>query len=290
MRIVLGGAYGNLGRELLKVLVNRGHEVVAADLVEREVPELSRDSYTFKKLDVTDAAALRGICDGADIVITTVGLVSSSRTLTNYDIDYRGNLNLLNEVKAAGVKKFVYVSVLKADDPRAEGIAMLHAKAMLEEEIKRSGLEYLIVRPTGYFYDIAKVFRPMIEKGTVQVLDPDNRANVIDTPDLAEWMVDHMTDAENAIVSIGGTEVYTYREIAEMCFTAAGKPTVVKTAPAWLFDVLAFLARVRKTGKEAVIRFGKWTMTEDMVAEDVHYGAHSFRDYIKDYFQDMKQA
>ena len=75
-----------------------------------------------------------------------------------------------------------------------------------------------------------------------------------------------------------------------MCFTAAGKPTVMKTAPAWLFDVLAFLARVRKTGKEAVIRFGKWTMTEDMVAEDVHYGAHSFRDYIKNYFQDMKQA
>ena len=35
---------------------------------------------------------------------------------------------------------------------------------MLEEELKKSGIIYAIFRPTGYFYDIAKVFKPMIAR------------------------------------------------------------------------------------------------------------------------------
>ena len=38
MKVVLAGAFGNLGAEILKCLVNEGHEVVAADLKEVPVP------------------------------------------------------------------------------------------------------------------------------------------------------------------------------------------------------------------------------------------------------------
>lgn len=34
-----------------------------------------------------------------DAVITTVGLTGASDKVTNYDIDYQGNLNLLEEAK-----------------------------------------------------------------------------------------------------------------------------------------------------------------------------------------------
>ena len=37
MKIVLAGAFGNLGAEILKCLCAAGHEVVAADLREREI-------------------------------------------------------------------------------------------------------------------------------------------------------------------------------------------------------------------------------------------------------------
>ncbi len=282
MKVVLAGGCGHLGSDILKSLVARGHEVVAADMVERPIEGLDPASYTFKKLDVTNKEALKGLCDGAEIVITTVGLVSASKTLTNYDIDYQGNLNLLNEAKAAGVRKFVYVSVLKADAQRAKdmNIDMLLAKKKFEDELKASGLEYFILRPTGYFYDIAHVFMPMIEKGEVSVLDKTVKANVIDTPDLADYLVEHMNDPENKTLSIGGTEVYTYEEIAQMFFDAAGKPCVVKEAPAFLFKMLYFIAKLTKNGKAAVIKFGEWTMVESMVAEDVHYGTKSFKEYI----------
>ena len=279
MKIVLAGAYGNLGKDIFRSLLSAGHQVVAADMTEAD---LGLDgNYTFKKLDVTRPETIKGLCDGADAVISTVGLTKVSATVSNYDIDYQGNLNLLNEAKESGVRKFIYISVLKAN--MAPKVPMLHAKYMLEQELKKSGLEYIIYRPTGYFYDIVKVFRPMIEKGEVTLLGKKPvSANVIDTPDFADYIVEHLAD-KNITVSIGGTETYTYEEIARMCFSAAGKKAVIKYAPEFLFDVLAFINHFKKNGKEAILRFSKWTLTESMVG-DVKAGKHSFKEYIEKNF------
>lgn len=277
MKAVLAGAFGKLGSDILRALVRDGHEVLAIDMIVRELADVP-GGYEAKQVDVTEPEQLAGICDGADAVITTVGLTRTSAEVTNYDVDYQGNLNLLNEAKRAGVKKFAYVSVLKAD--KAPKVPMLHAKYLLEQKLKKSGIPYVIFRPTGYFYDIAKVFRPMIEKGEVTLLgNKPVSANVIDTTDLADFILLHLDD-RNETYDIGGTETYTYEEIARMFFAAAGKEPVIKHAPPFLFDVLAFVNRLKKNGKEAILRFSKWTLTEDMVA-DHRFGRLSFAEYIK---------
>lgn len=281
MKVVLAGAYGNLGADIFKALLAAGHEVVAADMMERDLGVTG--NFSFQKIDVTNPETLKGVCDGADVVITTVGLTKTSATVTNYEIDYQGNLNLLNEAKAAGVKNFTYISVLKAD--KAPKVPMLHSKYLFEEELKKSGLTWVIHRPTGYFYDIVKVFRPMIEKGEVTLLGNDPvHANVISTEDFADFIVKHMMD-ENAMYDVGGKETYSYEEIANLCFAAAGKEPVIKRAPAMLFDVLAFINHFKKNGKEAILRFSKWTLTEEMVGDTVH-GDMSFAEYIKESFKE----
>ena len=277
MKVVLAGAFGRLGSDILRALVRDGHDVLAVDMVLRELDGIE-GSYEKKQVDVTKPEQLAGLCEGADAVITTVGLTRTSAEVTNYDIDYRGNLNLLNEAKRAGVKKFAYVSVLKAD--RAPKVPMLHAKYLLEEALKASGIDYVIFRPTGYFYDIAKVFKPMIEKGEVTLLGKKPvSANVIDTTDLADFMLLHLND-KYVTYDIGGTETYTYEQIARMFFAAAGKEPVIKHAPPFLFDVLAFINKLKKNGKEAILRFSKWTLTESMVAEH-GFGRLSFKEYIE---------
>lgn len=282
MKVVLAGAYGKLGSEILKSLLIAGHNVVAADMIEGNIEGVDKASFAFKKLDVTDKNALKGICNGADAVITTVGLTKTSATLTNYDIDYNGNLNLLNEAKAAGVKNFVYIPVIKAD--KAPDVPMLHAKYLFEEELKKSGLTYVIHRPTGYFYDIVKVFRPMIENGKVTLLGKKPvHANVVDTPDFADFIVEHICD-ENKTYDVCGKETWSYEEIANMCFEAAGKTPVIKRAPAWLFDVLGSLPKNKKNGKQAILKFSKWTLTEEMVG-DTKVGDSSFKKYIFDSFK-----
>ena len=279
MKVVLAGAYGNLGADIFRELVKEGHEVVALDMAQREIGV--DKNFKFIKVDVTNPETLKGTCDGADIVITTVGLTKGSATISNYDIDYKGNLNLLNEAKKAGVKNFTYISVIKAD--KAPDVPMVHAKFLFEEELKKSGLTYVIHRPTGYFYDIVKVFKPMIEKGQVTLLGKEAvHANVISTQDFGEFIVKHMLD-ENKVYNVGGKETYSYEEIANMCFKAAGKTPVIKRAPVWLFDVLAFVNKLKKNGKEAIIRFSKFTLTSDMVGDTV-YGDMSFKEYIKESF------
>ena len=85
---------------------------------------------------------------------------------------------------------------------------------------------------------------------------------------------------ENAVYDVGGKETYSYEEIARMFFEAAGKPAVIKRAPVFLFSVLAFVNKCKKNGKEAIIRFSKWTLTNELVGKDV-YGKLSFREYIQ---------
>ena len=283
MKVVLAGAFGNLGAEILKCLVEAGHDVVAADLKEVEMPELA-GKYVFKAIDATKPETLAGLCEGAEVVITTMGLTGASTKFTAYDIDQKGNMNLYEEAKRAGVKKFNYVSVISCDEPGAEEIPMLHAKYLVEQEIKKQPMDWVIYRPTGYFYDIAKVFRPYVEKGAMQLLKGYGgvKANVVDCPDFAAFIVEHMNDT-NVTFNVGGKETYTYEEMAKLCFEAANKPLKIKWAPIWMFGLLANLPKIKKAGKHDIILFSKWTLSHDLVGDTV-VGDKSFKEYLFNYF------
>ena len=283
MKVVLAGAFGNLGAEILKCLCAAGHEVIAADLKERPI-EGCEGKYTFKAINATKPETLAGLCDGAEVVITTMGLTGASTAVTSYDIDYQGNMNLYAECKKAGIKKFNYISVISCDEPGAEKVPMLHAKYLVEQEIKKEPMDWIIYRPTGYFYDIAKVFKPYIDKGEMQLLKGFGgvKANVVDCPDFAQFIVDHMCDT-NVTYNVGGKETYTYEEMAQMCFDAAGKPMKIKWAPIWLFGILANLPKIKKAGKHDIILFSKWTLSHDLVG-DTCIGDKSFAEYLKVYF------
>ena len=272
-----------MGADILKCLCAAGHEVIAADLKERPV-EGTEGKYTFKAINATKPETLAGLCDGAEVVITTMGLTGASTVVTSYDIDYQGNMNLYEECKKAGVKKFNYISVISCDEPGAEKVPMLHAKYLVEQEIKKQPMDWVIYRPTGYFYDIAKVFKPYIDKGEMQLLKGYGgvKANVVDCPDFAQFIVDHMMDT-NVTYNVGGKETYTYEEMAQMCFDAARKPLKIKWAPIWLFGILANLPKIKKAGKHDIILFSKWTLSHDLVG-DTCIGDKSFAEYLKVYF------
>ncbi len=145
-------------------------------------------------------------------------------------------------------------------------------------------MDWVIYRPTGYFYDIAKVFAPYVEKGEMQLLKGYGgvKANVVDCEDFAAFIVQHMNDS-GVTYNIGGKEIYTYEKMAEMCFQAAGKPCKIKWAPIWLFGILANLPKIKKAGKHDIILFSKWTLSHDLVG-DIMIGDKSFAEYLKNYF------
>ena len=85
---------------------------------------------------------------------------------------------------------------------------------------------------------------------------------------------------EKASYHVGEKEVWSYKELARMFFAAAGKEPRISLAPVRFFDVLAWVNNHKENGKEAIIRFSKWTLTEEMV-EDKIVGDSSFAEYIK---------
>lgn len=279
MKVLLAGAFGNLGSDILRALCKTEHEIIAADAVTRELDGVDSGRYETRKIDVTKPEALSGLCDGVDVVITTVGLTKASTKFSNYDIDYHGNLNLLNEAQKAGVKHFAYISVINAD--KGDGIPMVNSKYLMEQELKKSGISYVIYRPTGYFYDIAKVFIPMVEKGEVQLLrvKPEPSCNIVATEDFADFILKTMCD-DNVTYNVGGKETYTYRQIAEMFFKAAGKEGKIKRVPPFMMNILASLPKIKKEGKRDVILFSKFTLSMDCVGDTV-VGEQSFKEYIE---------
>lgn len=279
MKVLLAGAFGNLGSEILRSLCKTENKIIAADAVIRDIDGIDSNRYETKQIDVTNPESLNGLCDGVDVVITTVGLTKASVKFNNYDIDYHGNLNLLNEAKRSGVKNFAYISVIGAD--LGDGVPMVNSKYLLEQELKKGGIDYVIYRPTGYFYDIAKVFLPMIEKGEVQLLSvkPEPSCNVVDTPDFAEFIIKTMCE-KNKTYNVGGKETYTYREIAKMFAASEGKDIKIKTLPPFVMGILANLPKIKKSGRRDVILFSKFTLTHDCVG-DTLVGDRSFGEYIK---------
>lgn len=281
MKVAIAGAFGHLGYDVLKAAISKGYDVVALDIKEKDVEE--KGKYVFYPIDATKKETIAHVLDGVDVLISTVGLVSKSAKVTNYDVDLNGNLNLLEEAKNADVKKFIYVSVIHAET--APDVPMLDSKYKFEEELKKSGLSYSIVRPTGYFYDIAHVFMPMIEKGKVTLLGKKNYpVNVIDTSDLADFIINHVETTENSFDEIGGKETYNYEEIAKMFISASGKKVKISRAPVFLFDLIIRKAKKKNDGSEAIIRFSKWTLTHAMEG-NVKYGEKSFKEYINSLYK-----
>ena len=150
--ILLAGATGYLGSYIAKELATR--QIPTKILVRNteKAKDLKSDYTKIIKAEVTKPEALNGHFQYVDTVISTIGITRQKDGLTYMDVDYQANKNLLDEARKAGVRKFIYVSVLNGNLYR--NLKILEAKEAFVDEMVASGLEYTIVRPNGFFSDM----------------------------------------------------------------------------------------------------------------------------------------
>ena len=100
--------------------------------------------------DVTDPASLRAALDGADTVVHLVAIRQGApEQFQRVMID--GTRNLLAAAKEAGVRRFVHMSALGTSAETKDLVPYYGAKWATEQEVKASGLEYVIFRPSFVF-------------------------------------------------------------------------------------------------------------------------------------------
>jgi uncharacterized protein YbjT (DUF2867 family) len=279
MKVLLAGAAGQLGQALVVALHKSGHTVTAVDANVAPLDAYQDQLAHIEQVDLQKPESLVHLCNGIQVVITTVGIGRPQR-LDDYErVDYGGNLNLLRAAQEAGVKRFVYTSIHQVDSDAS--VPMLKAKAKMEQAVRESGLDWLIVRPCGYFTDIWRTFMQSAREGKMLLVGRDNPAqfNPIHPADLAEWICDHL-DSSSLIQSIGGPEDFTYKQITELCFELLGKPPVIREISVGSFDVFLKIMRLFKPGTWAVMRFLRWASTTDLSTP--HIGQHRLKEYLQE--------
>ncbi len=276
-KVLVAGATGYLGSYITRELLSR--EMRTRILVRNKDRIVLKDNnLNIREAEVTQSDSLKGLLKDIDIVISAVGITRQKDGLSYMDVDYQANVNLIEEAKRSGVKKFVYVSVLNGDKLR--NLKMCEAKEKLVDYLKDSGLEYLIIRPNGFFSDLES-FLAMALSGRVFIYGSGQyRLNPIDGSDLAKVIVDAMDRDEKELI-VGGPDMLTLKEIAEMAFETLGKPVKITCLPEWLRRTILFVVRTFTRPKTyGPIEFFMTTMVMDMEAP--LYG----ETHLKDYFHD----
>jgi nucleoside-diphosphate-sugar epimerase len=117
MRILVTGGTGVVGTGTVTELLRRGHTVV---LVSRHAGADAQQwppGVVARVCDVTDAPRLHGAADGCDVVLHMAGIVAESPPDSTFEkVNVQGTKNLLIEAERAGVKRFVFVSSLGAEN------------------------------------------------------------------------------------------------------------------------------------------------------------------------------
>jgi len=275
-RILVAGATGYLGSYVAREFKSQGHFVRALARSPEKLDGLDPAPDEIVGGEITGPETLSHVCDNIDIVFSSVGITRQKDKLTFRDVDYQGNKNLLEVALGAGVQKFIYVSVFGG--PNLPHLDIVKAHEDFVDELKSSGINYAVVRPTGYFSDMTE-FLKMAKKGRIYLIGQGtNRCNPIHGADLAKTCVDAMK-GEHQEIDVGGPQIMTYREIAELAFQTLGSTARISSVPVWLMKAAITATKIFSKHQGELLAFFTTAMTSDVVAPST--GTHTLEAYYQ---------
>ncbi|MCL2183136.1 MAG: NAD-dependent epimerase/dehydratase family protein [Chitinispirillia bacterium] len=115
--ILVTGADGFIGQHLVRRLVDGGHAVRTLSRGDSELYFFSYGEVDRRTADIGKREQLSAVMDGIDTVYHLAAIARNDlrKTWDNYNaVNIQGTANLLEEAKAAGVKKFVFISTVEA--------------------------------------------------------------------------------------------------------------------------------------------------------------------------------
>jgi putative NADH-flavin reductase len=155
MKLIVFGATGDTGRELVKQAIDAGHFVSAYVRDPAKIMDLQHERMRVESGDVLDSATVRSAVAGRDAVFSTIGAGANRTTLRE-----EGTRNIVEAMQQTGVKRLVSLSSLGVGDSRSNlpfftryivvAIFLRHAFADHERQeavVKKSSLDWTIARP-----------------------------------------------------------------------------------------------------------------------------------------------
>ena len=263
--IVVAGATGHLGAELVPLLARRGGRVRVLTRDPERARRLLGSDIEAARGDVRDAASLPSALAGAESVVSAItGFGPHGQGVRA--IDQRGNANLIRAAESAGVRHFVLISMRGAAPDAA--MELLRAKHAAEEALRASTLHWTVVRPTVFMELWAGIVGgPVVTKGrTIVFGGGKNPVNLVSARDVARF-VDLALDGPGLrmqALEVGGPENVTLDQLAARVAAAAGKELSVTHVPLPVMRVAAILTRPLRPDIAGMIGAGVQMDTTDM--------------------------
>jgi uncharacterized protein YbjT (DUF2867 family) len=217
MILVTGGS-GFVGGHVVHELRGRGLAVRCLVRDPRKGAKLAAWGCELSQGDMTDPASLRRAVDGADTVVH-LAAIRQGREEQFRRIMVDGTRDLLAVAKDAGVRRFVHMSALGTSEATKDLVPYYRAKWAMEQEVKGSGLDHVIFRPSFIFgrdggilptfKKLAKLapFTPITGPGTqrIQPIWADDAAT-----DFGEGVT--RDDVTGRTFELGGPDVVSWNE------------------------------------------------------------------------------
>jgi uncharacterized protein YbjT (DUF2867 family) len=229
------GATGDIGRRVVRLLRQQEQSVRAFVRLTSRYGELEHRGADIFIGDLRYEKDIAKACQGVQYVISTHGSDSDALAL-----DYRANIELIDQAKANRVQHFVFISVLGAERGY-EDAPVFKAKRAVEIYLAASGINYTILRPTGLASNLLPLAERFRETGLYLLIgDPKNRTSIVSTDDLARIVVDSVTvpGAVNQIFPVGGTEILFREDIPQIFSRIFNKEPIVIHSPLLVVDGL----------------------------------------------------
>jgi len=234
MKVLVTGATGTVGSEVVKALLQRGADVRALTRKQPK-PGTFPGAVEIALGDLTDPVSVAEALKGADKLFLLIGNVADEHTqaLTAYGL-----------AKKAGLKHVTYLSVFKAD--QFLEVPHFGAKYAVEEAIRLGGMPYTILRP-GYFAQNERRLKAVLTGHGVYPVPAGNQGlAVVDVRDIAEVAAISLTAEghEGKTYDLASSEMLSGPGAAATWSKVLGKKIIYGGHG----DFDAFEAQLRSTG------------------------------------------
>jgi NADH dehydrogenase len=231
--ILVAGATGHLGSSIVHRLLARGEQVRILARAGSAYQALVQRGAEVSIGDLKDRASLDRACAGIDTVITTANSARRGGDDNVDTVDERGTASLIDAAKAAGVRHFIYVSVLgvSADSP----MPFLAAKGRNEDRLRASVMAWTILAPNAFLepWPATVVGMPALAGQPVTIVGEGNRKHTfVSADDVAAFVVAAVGNraALNQHVPIGGPDALSWRDVVKVYERVLGRSIEIRTA------------------------------------------------------------
>ena len=263
--VLVAGATGQLGRVIVRKLAAAGVSVRAIGRDAQKLETLKSPGVETLQVDMLNLAALTKACRGVSQIVSTANNNLGKGATSPTKVDLSAHQNLCACARNTGVRRILYVSALGID--QFSPVDIFRIKWYIEDAIRRSGVSYVILRPTA-FMDIWVdhiIADPIRKKGVATIFGPGTaRTNYIAVDDVAEFVVKILAreDVVNEVVEIGGPSTMSMNDLTTLVEKKLGRGGRRRHVPVFAMTLLPPVVRLFDEVAARMMTLGHFATTE----------------------------